>query len=131
MAENTTGFLNMSECTALSIRQPWATAIASGIKPVENRTWKTNFRGRIYIHASQKFDHEGLEWLVTNGHMPAISPANFLTGGIVGTATITDCVENMDSPFFFGPYGFVITDPMEVAFVALRGQLGFFKVSHE
>jgi predicted transcriptional regulator len=37
---------------ALSIKQPWASLIAHGIKDIENRTWKTNFRGRIYIHAS-------------------------------------------------------------------------------
>ena len=37
---------------ALSIKQPWASLIAHGIKDIENRTWKTNFRGRIYIHAT-------------------------------------------------------------------------------
>jgi predicted transcriptional regulator len=37
---------------ALSIKQPWASLIAHGIKNIENRTWKTKFRGRIYIHAS-------------------------------------------------------------------------------
>lgn len=37
---------------ALSIKQPWASLIAHGIKNIENRTWKTHFRGRIYIHAS-------------------------------------------------------------------------------
>lgn len=40
---------------ALSIKQPWASLIAHGIKDIENRTWKTHFRGRIYIHASAKW----------------------------------------------------------------------------
>lgn len=35
----------------LSIRQPWATLICSGIKKVENRTWSTKER-EFYIHAS-------------------------------------------------------------------------------
>ena len=39
---------------ALSIKQPWASLIAKGIKDVENRTWKTKFRGKVYIHASSK-----------------------------------------------------------------------------
>lgn len=39
---------------ALSIKQPWASLIAQGIKDIENRTWKTKFRGRIFIHASAK-----------------------------------------------------------------------------
>ena len=30
---------------ALSIKQPWASLIAHGIKDIENRTWKTNFLG--------------------------------------------------------------------------------------
>jgi hypothetical protein len=36
----------------LSVRQPYATLICAGIKTVENRTWKTDYRGRILIHAS-------------------------------------------------------------------------------
>ena len=36
---------------ALSIRNPWAWAIVSGLKPVENRSWVTHFRGRFAVHA--------------------------------------------------------------------------------
>ena len=36
----------------ITIKQPWAQFIAEGIKDIENRTWKTNFRGRVLIHAS-------------------------------------------------------------------------------
>lgn len=36
----------------LSIKQPWASLICSGIKDVENRTWKPKeVPGRILIHA--------------------------------------------------------------------------------
>ena len=35
----------------LSVKQPWASLICSGIKDIENRTWKTKFRGRVLIHA--------------------------------------------------------------------------------
>jgi hypothetical protein len=35
---------------ALSVRAPWWWAILHG-KPVENRDWYTNMRGRIYLHA--------------------------------------------------------------------------------
>ena len=31
----------------LTIKQPWATLIAMGIKDIENRTWPTKFRGTI------------------------------------------------------------------------------------
>jgi len=36
----------------LSVRQPYASLICYGVKTVENRTWKTDYRGRLLIHAS-------------------------------------------------------------------------------
>ena len=35
----------------LTIREPFATLIKNKIKYIETRTWKTNYRGEIYIHA--------------------------------------------------------------------------------
>lgn len=37
---------------ALSVRQPWASLIVAGIKRVENRTWTTDYRGPLLVHAS-------------------------------------------------------------------------------
>lgn len=36
----------------LSIKEPFATLIKDGVKRYETRSWKTNYRGEIYIHAS-------------------------------------------------------------------------------
>jgi hypothetical protein len=36
----------------LSVQQPYATLICAGVKTVENRTWKTDYRGKLLIHAS-------------------------------------------------------------------------------
>ncbi len=47
---------------ALSIRQPWAWLIANGYKDIENRSWRTNFRGEFLIHAGKKFDSAGWRW---------------------------------------------------------------------
>lgn len=46
----------------LSIRQPWASLIVKGCKDVENRTWKTDYRGPIAIHASGNFDWSFLDF---------------------------------------------------------------------
>ena len=35
----------------ISIKQPWASLIAHGIKDIENRSCRTNYRGRVLIHA--------------------------------------------------------------------------------
>ena len=37
----------------ISIKEPFATLIKDGIKIYETRSWKTNYRGEIYIHASK------------------------------------------------------------------------------
>lgn len=42
---------------ALSIRQPWASLVAHGIKKFETRSWRTDHRGWLAIHASKAFDH--------------------------------------------------------------------------
>jgi hypothetical protein len=39
---------------AISLWQPWATAIALGIKRVETRSWSTKYRGPLAIHAGKK-----------------------------------------------------------------------------
>lgn len=46
--------MNMNEkkrtIKVLSIKAPFAQLIAFGYKDIENRTWKTDYRGRVYIH---------------------------------------------------------------------------------
>ena len=113
---------------ALSIRQPWAWAILHG-KPVENRTWTTRFTGPFLIHTGKKFDHVGYAWLLEHqGLLDAEIPHrdDFQLGGIVGKARIVGCVSSHPSPFFFGPWGFVLEDSEPVDFIPCRGQLGFF-----
>ena len=40
----------------LTLKQPWATLVAEGIKKYEFRSWKTHYRGKILIHTSQKIE---------------------------------------------------------------------------
>ena len=47
-------------------------------------------------------------------------------GGVVGMMRIVDCVEKMESRWFFGRYGFVIRDAFPLPLVPCRGALGFF-----
>ena len=49
---------------AISIKQPWASLIAHGIKDIENRTWKCpqKYIGqRVLIHASNS---KGVGWIM-------------------------------------------------------------------
>jgi len=111
---------------ALSIQQPWAWAILHAGKPVENRSWNTSVRGIIAIHAGKKYDRDGHEWIQDEFDIaiPTILPV----GGIVGTVVIHRVATEHASPWFFGPYGFVLENPKEITFIPMRGQLGFFEV---
>lgn len=41
---------------AISLHQPWASAIKEGLKIHETRSWPTNYRGLLAIHAAKKID---------------------------------------------------------------------------
>ncbi|NUR59423.1 MAG: ASCH domain-containing protein [Catenulispora sp.] len=44
---------------ALTVRQPYAWAIAHAGKTIENRSWSTSYRGLLAIHAALTFDQVG------------------------------------------------------------------------
>lgn len=39
---------------AITLWQPWASLLACGAKQYETRSWKTNYRGTIALHAAKK-----------------------------------------------------------------------------
>lgn len=108
---------------ALSIKQPWAWLIVNGFKDIENRTWQTSFRGLVLIHAGKNHDGEPDDW-----NWPEIpEPERFDYGGIVGEAEIVDCISSSRSPWWNGPFGFVIRNARPLSFQPCRGMLGFFE----
>lgn len=123
---------------ALTIKQPWATLIMQGDKRFEFRSWKTNFRGDVLIHAGKGLDKEAVVRL--KKYLPDELPM----GKILGKVTITDCVpmsdefakmlskENSDiytSHSFSNNYGFKIEN-VEVFDTPIdaKGQLGFWNI---
>ncbi|MDM8556483.1 ASCH domain-containing protein [Desulfococcaceae bacterium HSG7] len=115
---------------ALSVRQPWAWLIVHGYKDIENRTWKTALRGRFLVQAGLKFDYQGYADVLNQFKISLPPVSMFDLGGIVGVAAIVDCVNQSDSPWFSGPYGFILKNPQPLPFSALRGQLGFFNADY-
>lgn len=106
---------------ALSIQQPWADRILYEGKNIENRTWKLPgfmVGQRIYIHAGKKIDPD----VRLNQPIP---PERL--GAILGEVTITGCVQQSTNPWFCGPYGFLLENPVAYATpIPCRGHLGFF-----
>lgn len=56
----------------LTVRQPWASLIGFKEKEIETRSWKTNYRGTLYIHAGKSIEtdicHQNLFIKALNKH---------------------------------------------------------------
>ncbi len=120
---------------ALSVRQPWAWAIIHAGKDIENRSWQAvnhglRQRGRIAIHAAKGMTRDeyedAKETIEDNGRIcPAAHKRE--RGGIIGSVEVVDVVSESASPWFFGPRGLVLRDPVACSFVPAVGQLGYFQ----
>lgn len=111
---------------ALTVRQPWASLIASGAKRIENRTWRPPaalMGQRIAIHAGAGWDKRG------EGFTPA-RKGELPQSRVVCTAVIDRVVEASDDPFWIGPLGWVLRDvqPVDDA-TPTRGSLGLWPLS--
>jgi hypothetical protein len=118
---------------ALSIRQPWAWLIVNGHKDIENRSWPTHFRGRVLIHAGKGMTGAEYEEAASLCSKAAVTLPAFVQlerGGIVGLATVTGCVDDSDSLWFFGKFGFELANAQPLPFLPCKGQLGFFQVDY-
>lgn len=107
---------------ALSIKQPYPHHIFYDGKDVENRDWATKGRGWVIVHAG-----------VSKSELDMDDPneAAMPRGGVVGMMRITDCVEKMDSRWFFGRYGFVIGQAFPLPLIPCKGALGFFRLEQD
>ena len=124
--------MNSERFPCLSVRQPWADLIVDGIKDVENRSWSTNFRGFILIHASRTLDHAAVERVAHLLDVGSALEYRPVIGAIIGYTEIVDCVTRHPSRFFAGPYGFVLANSRRFpSAISWRGQLGIFEVPAE
>ncbi len=70
----------------ITIKQPYASLIANGYKQYEFRTWKTKYRGEIYIHAGLGVNKEAMKLYQ---HLNLDYPQ----GKILCKCNITDCIQ--------------------------------------
>lgn len=122
----------------LSIRQPWASLILEHGKDVENRTWRTHYRGPLAIHAGAQFDPgwrsvETIAFLRERGlsieDIVALESAP--RGGVLGVVELVAVTfaEREPSPWAMpGQQHWEVMRPRKVPFVPMKGRLGFFDV---
>lgn len=71
---------------AITIKQPFASLIAAGLKEYEFRTWKTKYRGEILIHAGKGVDKKAMKKFE---HLNSEYPS----GCIIAKVTLADCIK--------------------------------------
>ena len=123
---------------AITIKQPYATLIAEGLKEYEFRTWKTKYRGDILIHAGKGIDKKAMERFNDLN-------LNYPSGCIIAKATITDCVyvdnqlkeelQQKNDKVYYGivnkdsnweGYGFKIENVEKITPIEINGKLSLW-----
>lgn len=134
---------------AISGYGEWFWTMGMNIKPVENRGWpltryikRSELPVRIYLHVSKTPAPDDEVAFIRERLTPEERDQfdavdwNAMRGHIIGEITLVDQVTKSDilmevtkSPWFFGPYGFVVEDGVLYDKpIPYRGQRGFFDV---
>ena len=130
---------------ALTIKQPWAYLIAAGHKDIENRTWRTNHRGRLYIHVSAKVadnSHRkalGCTGLLTSAQLMILPMearkelvrCRFDTSAVIGHVDLMDCVKGHPSVWAEEDcWNWVLKDPFlfKEPITGVKGRLSLWDI---
>lgn len=125
---------------AISIKQPFASLIAHGIKDVENRSWKCpdQYIGqRVLIHASgMPLSYNSFyDSVLTHKQLLSLPPNkdwadfNFCVGAIIGSVVIAGCVKDYQSVWAIqGCWHWILKDAVlfENPIEGVKGKLRFW-----
>ena len=75
----------------LTIKEPWASLIINGYKKYEFRSWKTNYRGKLLIHAGMSLEKDMISRFKDYN-------LDYQMGYIIGEVELTDCIK-VDTKF--------------------------------
>lgn len=127
---------------ALSVKQPWLWAILDHYKDIEVRTWNLRYRGKIYLHAGKKIDHDGY-LLLKDMNIPLPLESTLETGKILGYAYLVDVIKYTEYQRFYdqrdrhknnpsgwdgSQKGFILQDVQKIKPIEFKGQLRLFNV---
>lgn len=123
----------------ISIKEPFATLIAKGIKKIETRSWKTNYRGELFIHASGK--QLAKEFIKNDFVLDLIKNMDMNYGNIICKCNLVDCIY-MDEGFLnyinqnqieynlgeykLGRYAWIIKDVEPIYPMPAKGRLNIW-----
>src|SRR6202030_4196963 len=111
--------------------------IVRASKDIENRTWRTNIRGTVAVHASKNMTRPCYEWACKE--IKKISPRvkvpsyeAMARGAIIGLVDIISCEEHTKSKWHVAKnYGFVLANARPLRkLISCNGRLNFWEVLH-
>ncbi|MGZ8984611.1 MAG: hypothetical protein ACXW11_11795 [Methylotenera sp.] len=126
---------------ALSLKQPFAWLIANGYLLVDDRTWGTQYRGPVLIHASKGLYEQYYDHLKSSTDIPLPAKDKLEYGGVVGIANLVLCCRPGELPAgisrqqraHFGGvhqeyFGFLFEQATPLALMPCRGKLKIFEI---
>lgn len=125
----------------LSLMEPWGSLIKEKIKYIETRSWKTNYRGELYIHTSLKKipkKDERIQSLVN-----LLQDKDIKYGYIIAKCNLVDCIymdeafvnriknenpiEFMCGEYAVGRYAWILKDIEMIKPIEAKGHLGLWE----
>lgn len=127
----------------ISIKEPYATLISSGVKKIETRSWKTNYRGQLYIHASKNNDSK---WNSTD--IKKLLKQNRINNGkILCECKLIDCIymkqefindlkesnliEYKYGEYKIGRYAWILDEIKQIEPIEVKGNLNLWDYYNE
>lgn len=107
--------LDLPVIPCLSLRQPWGSVMLHGPKDLENRPWRTGYRGVQLVHASMTKNDISLDvftrirelWPAFDATLLRQGTWNIPRGCILGIVKVAGCVRPESvpqSPWAWGPW---------------------------
>ena len=116
---------------ALSVKPPWSGLIACGVKTIETRTWRTEYRGDLLICSSKSIDRNVPPSLF-------VSDECFKRGVAICIVNVVTCVPMTDGhvkeaccQVYDGAWAWILEDIRIVKNVPVKGGLSIFNVPFE
>ena len=121
---------------AITIKEPYASLISNGVKKIETRSWKTNYRGYLYIHAgktTQKVSDDVLSLLkgnkTNNGKILCrckLKDCVYMTEEFIDNLKNTNPIEYKCGKYEVGRYAWILDDIEQVDMVDVKGNLNLW-----
>jgi hypothetical protein len=129
---------------ALTLWEPWASLIALGAKKIETRSWPTNYRGPLAIHASVRPPSLDNYVQVITDALYADGPHLFHLGCVIAIVDLVDCVKMTQDMITYlrlsepgrnelafghwdpGRYAWILASPRRIEPVPSRGKQGLW-----